>query len=495
MVHHPQDRCRSRGVALIGKAPAAATVTDDQTICAIATAPGRGGIGVLRISGKSIGAMAEHLLGMKPEPRRAHFCGFLDEDGTVLDRGIALFFPAPHSFTGEDIIELQGHGGPAVLESLRRRALALGARQARPGEFSERAFLNGKIDLAQAEAIADLIDADSRQAARSAMRTLNGEFSRRIHEATDSLTELRVLLESAIDFSDSDIEVMRTEDLRRDLAEVSTRLDKLREQSQRGALLVQGVTAVLTGLPNAGKSSLMNGLSGEESAIVTAIPGTTRDVLSRRILLDGLSLQLSDTAGLRKSGDAIEREGVKRARAAVEAADIILLVVDAAGLPKCAADPSPNDLPQMLRPLESFAADSESRRELRRRCCIVLNKIDLLDLPPAATQVVIEETEVPLIRICAKDGRGLELLLAQLKRMVSWQGGEDAYSARARHLEAIDEARGHCRTGGENLALGSPLELIAEDLRLAQAALGRITGEFHSDDLLGEIFSRFCIGK
>lgn len=467
----------------------------NDTICAIATAPGRGSIGVLRISGEALAGMARDLAGVEPEPRKALFCDFHGEDGEILDRGIALFFPAPNSFTGEDVLELQGHGGRVVLESLRERVLALGARQARPGEFSERAFLNGKIDLVQAEAIADLIDADSRQAARSAMRTLTGEFSQEIQSITALLTQQRVLVESAIDFSDSDIEVLQVEQLRQSLADLLERLDRIRERSRQGALLNQGISAVLAGLPNAGKSSLMNRLSGQQTAIVTEIPGTTRDVLSQPVLLDDLPLQLIDTAGLRRGADAIEREGVRRARDAIDGADVILLVVDASLFPGCARGLAADELLHMLEPLEDFLEAEEDRADLLRRTCIVLNKIDLLPTPPAAEQVSLEDIELSVIRISAKDGSGIELLAAHLKRFVAYEGGEDAFVARARHLEALDETRRQCRSAMDKLTAQAALELIAEDLRLAQAALGRITGEVTSDDLLGEIFSKFCIGK
>ena len=465
------------------------------TICAIATAPGRGSIGVLRVSGQNLAGMARNLIGVEPEPRKALFCDFRGESGAILDRGIALYFPAPNSFTGEDVLELQGHGGRVVLESLRERVLALGARQARPGEFSERAFLNGKIDLVQAEAIADLIDADSRQAARSALRTLTGEFSQKIQSVTELLTQLRVLVESAIDFSDSDIEVLQTEQFRLSLADLLARLDGIRERSRQGALLNEGVSVVLAGLPNAGKSSLMNRLSGQQTAIVTEIPGTTRDVLSQRILLDDLPLQLIDTAGLRRSADVIEREGVRRARDAIDGADVILLVIDASLFPNCAGGLAAAELLQALEPLADFLEAEENPADLLRRTCIVLNKIDLLPAPPAAEQAALEDVELPVVRVSAKDGSGIDLLTVHLQRAVAWEGGEDAFVARARHLEALDEARRQCRSAMDKSAEQAALELIAEDLRLAQAALGRITGEVTTDDLLGEIFSKFCIGK
>ena len=471
---------------------------DEDTICAIATAPGRGGIGILRISGPSLVTMARRLTGFDPKPRQAHFCDFLGAQGAALDRGIALFFPKPHSFTGEDVLELQGHGGRIVLESLRERVLALGARQARPGEFSERAFLNGKIDLVQAEAIADLIDADSRQAARSAVRTLTGEFSHLIHGVSALLTQLRVMIESAIDFTDSDIEVLSQEQLRQSLDDVLARLARIGDQGRQGALLNEGVNVVLAGLPNAGKSSLMNALSGEQTAIVTPVPGTTRDLLSRRIQLDGLPLQLIDTAGLRESGDLIEREGVRRARDAMTAADMILLVVDASRL-AAREDPSGSltteDFELALQPLAEYLPGGEDPQHLLQRTSIVLNKIDLVDLPPAASQITCAGCDFPLIRLSAREGDGIDLLVDHLKTFVAYEGGEDAFVARGRHLEAITEAREQCETALANLARTAPLELIAEDLRLAQSALGRITGEVTTDDLLGEIFSRFCIGK
>ncbi|MCY4183134.1 MAG: tRNA uridine-5-carboxymethylaminomethyl(34) synthesis GTPase MnmE [Gammaproteobacteria bacterium] len=468
---------------------------DEDIICAIATAPGRASIGVLRISGPSLAALARTLIGFPPKPRQAHYCDFRDAGGAALDQGIALFFPAPNSFTGEDVLELQGHGGRIVLESLRGRALSLGARQARPGEFSERAFLNGKIDLLRAEAIADLIDADSRQAARSAVRTLTGEFSRLIHGLGAHLTGLRVMIESAIDFSDSDIEVLEPEQLRRGLEDAIGRLERIRERSRQGALLNEGVNIVLAGQPNAGKSSLMNALSGESAAIVTPIPGTTRDVLSRRIEIDGLPMQLTDTAGLRRTGDPIEREGVNRAREAMAGADLILLVVDASRLANPGKAISAAEINAALGSLAGEATADEAAEDLFGRTTIVLNKIDLLGWEPKQTDVRCNGTSLPLVQLSALRGAGLDLLAEHLKDSIAYEGGEDAFAARGRHLEAIGEAGKQCGMALANLRGGHPLELIAEDLRLAQAALGRITGEVTTDDLLGEIFSRFCIGK
>jgi len=468
---------------------------DEDIICAIATAPGRASIGVLRISGPSLATLARSLIGFAPEPRRAHYCEFRGAGGAVLDQGIALFFPAPNSFTGEDVLELQGHGGRIVLESLRERALSLGARQARPGEFSERAFLNGKIDLLRAEAIADLIDADSRQAARSAVRTLTGEFSRLIHGLGAHLTGLRVMIESAIDFSDSDIEVLEEQQLRRGLEDALGQLGRIRDRSRQGALLNEGVNVVLAGPPNAGKSSLMNALSGERAAIVTPIPGTTRDLLSRRIEIDGLPMQLTDTAGLRRTGDPVEREGVHRAREAVAGADLILLVIDAPRLASGGEAISAEEIGAALSPLADEPLANEALRDLLGRTTIVLNKIDLAGWQPKQSEIRFDGTDLPLVQVSALRGAGLDLLADHLKAFVAYEGGEDAFAARGRHLEAIGEAGKQCETALGNLRGGQPLELIAEDLRLAQAALGRITGEVTSDDLLGEIFSRFCIGK
>ncbi len=468
---------------------------DDDSICAVATAPGRGGIGILRVSGPNLAAMARSLTGGLPKPRQAHLCDFLDADGELIDRGIALFFPAPHSFTGEDVLELQAHGGRIVLDSLRERALALGARAARPGEFSERAFLNGKIDLLQAEAIADLIDADSRQAARSAARSLVGEFSNRIHAIAAALSQLRVLVESAIDFSDSDIEVLPAARMESSLAELLERLATIREQSRQGALLNEGIDVVLAGAPNAGKSSLMNRLCGRKTAIVTDIPGTTRDLLSQRVLLDDLPMQITDSAGLRPSGDVIEQEGVQRAMAAIDQADLILLVVDAGAFGWRGETLPEADLARALRALLASRENEEQRAGLLRRTCLVANKIDLLDIAPAAWKTEYLGVALPVLRISAKSGAGLDLLSVHLKEFVAWEGGEDALVARARHLAALEEAEVHCRAAQARHSGKAPLELAAEELRLAQNALGRITGEVTSDDLLGEIFSRFCIGK
>jgi len=357
-------------------------MNDHHAICAIATAPGRSGIGILRISGKSLGDLAARLVGTGLKPRHAHCRDFLDAEGAVIDRGIALLFPGPNSFTGEDVLELHAHGSRVVLEMLRDRALALGARLARPGEFSERAFLNGKIDLVQAEAIADLIDADSRQAARSAMRSLSGDFSRKLRAMAASLTEFRVLLESAIDFSDSDIEVLDAESFQQRLAEALADLEQTRSLCRQGTLLNQGIVVALAGLPNAGKSSVMNCLAGHDAAVVTAIPGTTRDIVSRRVLLDDLPVQVVDTAGLRDSSDEIEQEGVRRARKAINNADLVLLICDSTLVADDPANVSAATIRSLLQPLRDCASDPGHFDSLLRRVTVIWNKIDLSGLSP-----------------------------------------------------------------------------------------------------------------
>ncbi len=470
-------------------------MNDHHAICAIATAPGRSGIGILRISGKSLGDLAARLVGTGLKPRHAHCRDFLDAEGAVIDRGIALLFPGPNSFTGEDVLELHAHGSRVVLEMLRDRALALGARLARPGEFSERAFLNGKIDLVQAEAIADLIDADSRQAARSAMRSLSGDFSRKLRAMAASLTEFRVLLESAIDFSDSDIEVLDAESFQQRLAEALADLEQTRSLCRQGTLLNQGIVVALAGLPNAGKSSVMNCLAGHDAAIVTAIPGTTRDIVSRRVLLDGLPVQLVDTAGLRDSDDEIEQEGVRRARKAIDNADLVLLICDSTLVADDPANVSAATIRSLLQPLRDCASDPGHFESLLRRVTVIWNKIDLSGLSPGMNRVFSGPVELPLLRISARENVGIDLLSRHLQSQIAYEGGEDAFAARARHVEAVDEAIAQCRKAQENMASKAALEWTAEDLRLAQAALGKITGEVTSDELLGEIFGKFCIGK
>ena len=435
-------------------------------IAAIATAPGRGGVGVVRVSGTDIAPLAQAMLGRVPAPRHATFCRFFDDDGQAIDEGIALHFAAPHSFTGEDVLELQGHGGPVVLNLLLQRCLELGARLAEPGEFSRRAFLNGKLDLAQAEAVVDLIDAASSEAARSAVRSLAGAFSARIAELVEALTRLRMLVEATLDFPEEEIDFLKQADVFGRLDAIDARLAAVRSQAKQGALLREGLTVVLIGQPNVGKSSLLNQLAGFEAAIVTEIAGTTRDTVREAIQIQGVPLHIIDTAGLRETEDEVERFGIARTWAAVGKADVALLLVDAArGLS------------------EREAAILARLPELTR--LTIHNKIDVTGEAPRAAG-----NEVWL---SAKTGAGMDLLRDKLLESAGWQAaGEGTFMARARHLDALARSAAHLAAARETAA---QLELFAEELRLAQAALSEITGEFSADDLLGEIFSSFCIGK
>jgi tRNA modification GTPase len=423
-------------------------------------------VGVVRVSGTEITPLASAIIGRMPKPRHATFTRFLDGEGGVLDEGIALVFAAPHSFTGEHVLELQGHGGPVVLNLILQRCLALGARLAEPGEFTRRAYLNGKLDLAQAEAVADLIDAASGEAARSAMRSLSGAFSARIAELVEALTRLRMLVEATLDFPDEEIDFLRDADAFGRLDTIDASLRAVRAQAKQGVLLREGLTVVLIGQPNVGKSSLLNQLAGFEAAIVTEIAGTTRDTVREAIQIEGVPLHIIDTAGLRETDDPVERLGIARTWAAVEKADVALLLVDAAhGVGEREAAILQR-LPQVAR-------------------LTIHNKIDVAAEAPRA---VGDE-----VWLSAKTGAGVELLRDKLLEAAGWQtAGEGVFMARARHLDALDRAAGHLGGARESAA---QLELFAEELRLAQAALSEITGEFTADDLLGEIFSKFCIGK
>ncbi|MEW6119007.1 MAG: tRNA uridine-5-carboxymethylaminomethyl(34) synthesis GTPase MnmE [Pseudomonadota bacterium] len=435
-------------------------------IAAIATAPGRGGVGVIRVSGADVAPLATAILGRLPEARQATYTTFRDADDSVLDAGIALYFPAPHSFTGEHVLELQGHGGPVVLKLLLDRCLALGARLAAPGEFSQRAFLNGKMDLAQAEAVADLIDAASDAAARSAMRSLSGAFSARVRALVDGLTHLRTLVEATLDFPEEEIDFLRRADAFGQLDALDATLGEIRATARQGALLREGLTAVLIGQPNVGKSSLMNQLAGFEAAIVTEMAGTTRDTVREAIQIEGVPLHVVDTAGLRETDDAVERIGIERTWAAVEKADVALLLVDAA-----------------------HGVGAEEAAILARLPAIprltVHNKIDATGEMPR-----VQGDEIWL---SARTGAGLDGLRARLLEVAGWQAaGEGAFMARARHLDALARTASHLVAAR---GAAQQLELLAEELRLAQAALSEITGVFTADDLLGEIFGSFCIGK
>ncbi|HEY4443292.1 MAG TPA: tRNA uridine-5-carboxymethylaminomethyl(34) synthesis GTPase MnmE [Steroidobacteraceae bacterium] len=446
------------------------------TIAAIASALGRAAVGVIRVSGPRVPQIAAAILGGLPAPRQAQFSSFLDAQGKSLDEGIALYFPAPRSYTGEDVLEIQGHGGALIVDMLLQRLLELGCRMARPGEFSERAFLNGKIDIAQAEAIADLIDAGTTAAARAAVRSLQGEFSARIAVLKSRITDLRAYVEAAIDFPDEEIDFLSDHALRERLAAVFAAFESITTDARQGALLREGLNVVIAGKPNAGKSSLLNKLSGDEVAIVTDVPGTTRDVLRQQVHLDGLPLNLIDTAGLRAAVDVVEVEGVRRARNEMARADRVLYVLDTGA----AADD-----PQSWTPdLDQLPPDVP--------VTLVFNKIDLTGSPARLD----EATSPPRVFLSARTGAGVELLRTHLKVSAGYRETESgALAARRRHLDALNRARQHVQSAADTLSSTRAFELFAEDLRLAQHALGEITGEFTSDDLLGEIFGSFCIGK
>ncbi|MBS0974391.1 tRNA uridine-5-carboxymethylaminomethyl(34) synthesis GTPase MnmE [Serratia rubidaea] len=449
------------------------------TIVAQATPPGRGGVGILRISGKKAAEVAQVLLGKLPKPRYADYLPFRDADGATLDQGIALWFPGPNSFTGEDVLELQGHGGPVILDLLLKRVLALpGVRIAQPGEFSERAFLNDKLDLAQAEAIADLIDASSEQAARSAMNSLQGAFSSRIHQLVEALTNLRIYVEAAIDFPDEEIDFLSDGKIEAQLNAVIGDLDQVRAEARQGSLLREGMKVVIAGRPNAGKSSLLNALAGREAAIVTDIAGTTRDVLREHIHIDGMPLHIIDTAGLREASDEVERIGIERAWSEIEQADRVLFMVD--GTTTGATEPA-EIWPEFMARLPDTLPIT-----------VVRNKADIT----GEAQGITEVNGHSLIRLSARTGDGIEVLRDHLKQSMGFSSNmEGGFLARRRHLQALELAAQHLLQGHEQLVSAYAGELLAEELRQAQLALSEITGEFTSDDLLGRIFSSFCIGK
>jgi tRNA modification GTPase len=457
-------------------------MTPVDPIVAIATAPGRGGIGIVRVSGQTIAPVIDGVLGPRARklvPRCALYAEFLDEAGTKLDAGLALYFPAPHSYTGEHVLELHGHGGPVVLKMLVARCLetgrAIGLRIAEPGEFTRRAFLNDRLDLAQAEAVADLIDASTEVAARAAVRSLSGEFSRRAQALTAELLELRMLVEATLDFPEEELDFLQKSDAAGRLARVRAELDQLLQQSRQGALLRDGLNVVLVGAPNVGKSSLLNALAGADVAIVTAIPGTTRDRIAQQIEVDGIPLNVIDTAGLRAAIDEVEQLGVARTLAEIERADAILHIVDGS---------RPADDSDVLRSVEERVGRAVP-------LLTVFNKIDLTGALP--------RVEGEQIFVSAVTGAGLELLQQELKRVAGWEretSGESLILARERHLQALTRAREHLALAAAHAAeRDAQLDLLAEELRLASNAIGEITGQVSADDLLGVIFSRFCIGK
>ncbi len=449
-------------------------MSDSDTIAAIATPPGAGGVGIIRLSGPETPRIAEDLIGGLPQPRHAVFRRFRDRNGDAIDEGIALYFPQPHSFTGEDVLELQGHGGPVVMDLLLQRVLQCGARIAHAGEFSKRAFLNGKLDLTQIEAVADLIEAGTAAAARLAVRSLEGAFSERVHALVEQLIQLRMYVEAAIDFPEEEIDFLSDGKVAADTAHLQQALSQTIAAARTGRLLRDGISLVIAGPPNAGKSSLLNALAGRESAIVTEIPGTTRDLLRERIQIDGIPVHVVDTAGLRHSDDRVEQEGIRRARDELHKADLILWLLDERDFQE-QGYPDTSQLPPGI-PL-----------------ILVRNKIDLTNSKPA----IFEGSQGAEVLISARAGTGLELLRQHIKQRAgaSAVGGEGEFLARRRHLDALERADRHVQDGLEQLQTTGSGELLAEELRLAQQALNEITGEFTADDLLGEIFAGFCIGK
>lgn len=453
---------------------------DGDTIAAIATAPGRGGVGIIRLSGPKAYSIGQSISGTELTPRYALFTSFHSHDGTRLDTGISLYFPGPKSFTGEDVVELQAHGGPIILDLLLQASCRLGARVARPGEFSERAYLNGKIDLTQAEAIADLIDSTTEKAALNASRSLQGEFSSKIDELVNMVTRLRVYVEAAIDFPEEEIDFIQDGQVKQQLQGIINQLQAVLNQARQGSLVQEGMKLVIAGKPNAGKSSLLNALSGQDTAIVTAIEGTTRDVLREHIQIDGMPLHIVDTAGLRDSIDEVEQEGIRRAWREMESADRILLVVDGSSATQQNMDAS------SLWP--------ERNQHLTRTIpvSIVHNKCDLSGREP----MIDNSQQSAIIHLSAKTGNGMGLLRQHLKACMGYEDGQEgSFSARRRHLLALQEAADCLAAGQEQLLDAGAGELLAEDLRQCQNSLGKITGAISSDELLGEIFSNFCIGK
>jgi len=454
------------------------TLINQDTIAAQATPPGRGGVGIVRVSGKLAATIAQQVVGFIPKPRYAHYGPFFDADNNQLDQGLALYFPGPNSFTGEDVLELQGHGGPIIMDFILRRVVECGARLANPGEFSERAFLNDKLDLTQAEAIADLIDASSEQAARCALKSLQGAFSERVHQLVEALTQLRIYVEAAIDFPEEEIDFLADGKVAGDLQQIIDTLTDVKQEARQGSLIREGMSVVIAGRPNAGKSSLLNALAGKESAIVTDIAGTTRDVLREHIHIDGMPLHIIDTAGLRDAPDEVERIGISRAWEEIRKADRVLLMVD--GTTTATDDP------------EQIWPEFVSQLDDKSKITVIRNKCDLTSEQP----VIGEHDGHTLISLSAKADIGVDNLRQHLKDCMGYASTtEGGFLARRRHMDALNRAESLLLTGQEQLIYGGAGELLAEDLRQAQQHLSEITGEFSSDDLLGRIFSSFCIGK
>ena len=452
------------------------SLIDTDTIAAVATAPGKGGVGIVRVSGPITRAIASAITKRSLTPRHAHYGPFFDAEDDVIDTGISLLFQAPNSYTGEDVLELQGHGGPVVLDMLLRSVLSLGARLARPGEFSERAFLNDKLDLTQAEAVADLIDASTEQAAKNALHSLQGSFSDTINTLVQQITDLRIYVEAAIDFPEEEIDFLSDGRVHGDLNAILNQVGEVKKQARQGIVIRDGMKVVIAGKPNAGKSSLLNALAGRDTAIVTHIEGTTRDVLREHIHIDGMPLHIIDTAGLRDSPDEVERIGIERAWQEIHSADEILMVVDST---KTNATSPAEIWPEFVAQL----TDTD-------KLTLVLNKSDLRDLPLSVDE------EQTTIKLSAKFGDGIEALKQHLKQTMGYDStGETPFTARRRHLQALEDAEQLLQQGLEQISVHGAGELLAEDLRHAQNTLGEITGQVSADDLLGKIFSSFCIGK
>jgi len=465
------------------------SISQTTTIAAQATAPGRGGVGIIRVSGPEAQNVAQAILGKVPEVRKAEYLSFLDNESKALDQGIALFFKSPNSFTGEDVIEFQGHGGPVILDMLLKEILALPkVNMAKPGEFSEQAFLNDKLDLTQAEAIADLINSSSEQAARSALHSLQGDFSKLVHEMVESIIHLRMYVEAAIDFPEEEIDFLADKKVVNDLKKIITRVEDVRKQAQQGSIIREGMRVVIAGRPNAGKSSLLNSLSGKQSAIVTDIAGTTRDVLAEQIHIDGMPLHIIDTAGLRESDDVVEQIGIERAWQEINQADRVLLMVDAS---------EDHSIVEDEQDIKNYYPEFFAKLPKNIGLTLIRNKADVNSAKTGFTEFTdIDGTLHSIITLSAKTGKGVNSLKEHLKTIMGYQGStEGGFMARRRHLVALENTHQHLLTGLEQLESYVAGEILAEELRICQQELDQITGEFTSDDLLGKIFSSFCIGK